>query len=331
MNTSIKIGDIAVSPGEKMQHAFRIPGAEDCFLPVIVINGKEDGKIFLATAGVHGAEFPGIQACIELGQELDPEQVSGAVILVPVVNGSGFHGRRAYVCPADEENKNLNRVFPGRPDGTKADKLAWFMTEEIIKKCDFHVDLHSGDIVESLEEFCAVGNTPDPKLRAFIIEASYHTSFTHRIHSGGQREVYNRSAIDLGIPSLLFERGGAGIVKREEIEKNKADLISLMQFLKILPGEPMDCSDSQVFYPWHHWGSAGASGCFYSHVKLGDEVRKGQLLYEIRDPFGNVLEEVRAEYDARVKILNNCLGIRKGDDTIMYGTSQMRHKTEDNG
>ncbi len=330
LNGPLNIGGMDVLPGEKVKHVFTIPGTEDCQLPVTVINGAEEGKVFLATAGVHGAEFPGIQACIELAEELDPLQMKGAVILVPVVNASGFYGRRAYVCPADEKNQNLNRVFPGKADGTLAEKLAHFLTEEIIKRCDFHVDLHSGDIVENLEEFCAVGNTPDPELRSFIIEASKHTSFTHRIHSSGRREVYNRTAIDLGIPALLFERGGGGIVKREEIDRNKSDLISLMQFLEILPGEPLDNSEAQIFYPWHHWAEAGATGCFYSYVKLGDEVKKGQLLYEIRDPFGNVLESVRAEYSARVKILNNCLGIHKGDDTIMYGTSRMKHHKEQN-
>ncbi len=322
MKAALVIGDVTVPSGEKVRHTFRIPGTEDYTLPVVIINGAEDGKVFLATAVVHGAEYPGIQASIELAQELDPAKINGAVILVPIVNTPGFYGRRAYVCPADEENKNYNRVFPGRPDGTAADKTAYFISEEIIRKCDFHVDLHSGDIVESLEEFCAVANTPDPELKAFITEAAKHTCFTHRINSGGSREVYNRTAIEYGIPALLFERGGSGRVIREEVERDKADLISLMQFLQILPGEPADHSEGQIFYARHHWGEAKTTGCFYPFVKLGDEIRKGQLLAEIRDPFGTVLESIRAEYDARVKIINNCLGISAGDDTIMYGSTR---------
>lgn len=321
MKTPLVIGGVTVESGGKVKHCFLVPDTENYELPVVIINGKEDGKVFLATAGVHGAEFPGVQACVELAEEIDPEQVKGAVILIPVVNTPGFYGRRAYVCPADEENKNFNRVFPGKPDGTVADKVAWFITEEIVRKSDFHVDLHSGDIVESLEEFCAVGNTSDPELKAYITEAAKHTCFTHRINSGGSGEVYNRTAIGLGIPALLFERGGAGSVVPEEIARNKADLISLMQFMEILPGDPIDNSEAQIFYPRHHWGEAGATGCFYSYVKLGDEIRKGQLIGEIKDPFGKTLERITAKFDARIKIINNCLGISEGDDTFMYGSS----------
>lgn len=322
MERPITIGNISVMPGSKVKHTFIVPGTENYELPVVVINGKGDGKVFLATAGVHGAEFPGIQACIELAEEINPEEVQGAVIIVPVVNTPGFYGRRAYVCPMDEESKNYNKVFPGKADGTVADKVAYFITEEIIKQADFHVDLHSGDMVESLEEFCAVANTKDEEMKAYITEAAKHTSFTHRINSGGSSEVYNRTAQLWGIPALLFERGGAGRVVPEEISRNKADLISLMQFMKVLPGEPMDNSEAQIFYPRHHWGEAGTTGCFYSYVKLGDQIRKGQKIGEIRDPFGVILETIVAKYDARVKIINNCLGISKGSDTFMYGSTE---------
>ncbi len=322
MKENLIIGGITVAPGEKCQHTFTVPGTENYTFPAVIINGKRDGKVFLATAGVHGAEYPGIQACIDLAEEIDPETVSGAVLLIPVVNTPAFYGRRAFVCPVDEENKNFNKVFPGSAEGTTADKVAYYITEEFIKKCNFHVDLHSGDIVEALEELCAVANTPDLELKAFITEAAKHTSFTHRINSGGSTEVYNRTAIDLGIPALLFERGGEGLLIQDEIDRNKADMISLMQFLEVLPGEAMDNSQGQIFYPRHHWGEAGASGCFYKYVDVGDEIKEGQVIGEIKDVFGNVLETITAKFDGRIKIANNTLGITKGDDTFMYGSAR---------
>ena len=318
----LKIDQVLIAPGEKKILEFTVPDSKGYSFPAVLINGCKEGKCFLATAGVHGAEYPGIQALIELGQEIGPADVSGAVLLIPIVNTPAFYGRRAYVCPADEESKNFNKVFPGRPDGTVADKVAYYITEHFIKGRDFHVDLHSGDIVEDLEEFCAVGNSPDPAIKAFVTEVAKHTLFTHRINSGGKTEVYNRSAIDLGIPSLLFERGGAGLVIPDEIERNKLDLISIMQYLKILPGEPIDNSEGQIFYPRHHWGEAGVSGCFYKFAGTGDEIKKGQLIGEIRDVSGHVLEEIRAEYDGRIKISNNTLGLSKGDDTFMYGSTR---------
>ena len=320
MNHKITAAGVSVLPGEKKIVDITVPETDGYTFPAVLINGKTDGKIFLATAGVHGAEFPGIEALVELGREIDPEEVKGAILFIPVVNTPAFYGRRAYVCPADEEQKNFNHVFPGNSHGTIAEKVAAFITEEFVKLCDFHVDLHSGDIVEDLEEFCAVGNTSDPDLLSYMTSVAEHTGFTHRINSRGECEVYNRTVIDMHKPALLFERGGQGLVKEEETKKNKADLVSLMRFLHILPGEPINNAEGQIFYPRHFWGEAKASGCFRKFVKTGDEVQKGQLIGEITDFQGNVLEAIRAEFNGRIKISNNTLGITKGDDTFMYGS-----------
>ncbi len=318
MRNEINMAGLTVASGEKVRKMVTVPGTS-YEIPVTVINGVEDGKVFFVTAGVHGLEFPGIQATVELSEELEPEEVSGVVVFVPCVNTPAFFKRRAYICPDDEENRNFNMTFPGKADGTVAQKVAYFITETITKHADFHVDIHSGDVVESMEEFCAVCNCEDKEMQNFVIEAAKHTSFSHRIISHGASETYNVSGMKLKVPGLLFERGGAGILNWDEVERDKMDLISLMQFLKILPGEPIDNSTGQIYYQSHFWGSAHATGLFYKFVDIGDEVNKGQKMGEIRDFNGNVLEEFFAEFTGRVKIANNTLGISEGDDTFMYG------------
>ncbi len=321
MKRSIQIADLTAACGQKAEALVTVPGTS-CELPVTIINGSSDGKVFLVSAGVHGCEYPGVQASVELAREIDPAAVSGAVIFVHSVNPSGLFGRRAYVCPADEESKNFNRISPGDKNGTLADRVSAFFFSEIVPQCDLHLDIHSGDIVEDLEEFIAVCNSPDPAVRDWCTEIAKHTCFTHRINSHGRTELYNASAICCGVPGLLFERGGAGRVKREEIDRDKADILSICRYLGILEGEPIDNAAAQIYYPRHYWGQAGHTGLFYSFVAIGDEIKKGQKLGEIRDFFGNLLEEIFAEYDGRVKIACNTLGISAGDDTFMYGNTR---------
>ncbi len=319
MKSTVCVAGIQCLPGQKTSEIITIPGTA-YRMPFTIINGNEDGKKIFITAGVHGCEYPGIQAAVELSQELDPAKVRGLIVIIPAFNLSALYGRRAYVCPEDEESKNYNHIFPGDRNGTTAERVAAYVSEEIVPMMDLHVDLHSGDITEKLVEFIDVCNSKDPKIVEWCTEICKHTSFTHRINSNGRTEVYNSSAIDRGVPAILFERGGLGQVNRDEIDRDKADLISIMRYIGILPGKPLDNSAGQIFYPRHHWGSAGATGLFYKFADTGDEIRKGQKIGEIRDIFGNVLEEIFAEFDAHIRLSNNTLGIAKGNDTFMYGS-----------
>ena len=236
MKNSVTFGGITVASGEKVSQYVTVTGTDYKF-PITIINGKEDGKIILASAGIHGCEYPGIQAMVELSKEIDPADVSGVVILMHCINISGFEERQTYVVPDDPERKNLNRLFPGDGNGTLADKICAFLSDEFVAKSDFHIDIHSGDMVEKLEACTIVCAPKESENNAFAGEVAKYTSFKYRLNSGGRREFYNSSSIDKNIPSILFERGGHGDWSREEVDADKSDLINIMKFLKVLPGE----------------------------------------------------------------------------------------------
>lgn len=319
MKENITIAGLTVPSGAKKSGFVAVPGTDYSF-PVTVINGGSDGKTFLATAGIHGCEYPGILAVTELAKEIDPKTVSGAVIFVHAVNMSGFLLRQPYVVPADENRKNLNRLFPTDGTGTLADKICVFLMEQFVKGSDFHVDLHSGDIVEDLESCMIVANIPDLEKKALITEVAKHTSFRWRMNSGGKREFYNGSAITYGVPSLLFERGGAGQCLRSDVDDDKSDLVRVMQCLNILPGEA-PLNEEQVFFDKHEWTEAesGDEGLLIPFVKVGDDIRQGQKLFEIRDMFGNLIREIYAKYDGHIVIQSRTLSVHPGDDLITYG------------
>lgn len=319
MKQTITIAGLNAAPGTVVSGYVTVPGTEYRF-PITILNGANDGKTLLVTAGIHGCEYPGILAVTELAKEIDPRQVSGAIIFVHAVNMSGFLLRQPYVVPADEGRKNLNRLFPTDGTGTLADKICCFLMEQFVKGSDFHVDLHSGDIVEDLESCLLVANIPDPDKKAQITEIARHTSFPWRMNSGGKREFYNGSAIACGVPSLLFERGSAGQCLREDVDADKSDLIRICQCLGILPGQA-PLNEAQVFFDKHEWTEAepGDEGLLIPFVKVGDDILEGQKLFEIQDMFGNLIREIYAKYDGHVVIQSRTLSVHTGDDLITYG------------
>lgn len=319
MKNTMHIAGLSAAPGTAVSGYVTVPETDYRF-PVTLINGAEDGKILLATAGIHGCEYPGILAVTELAKTINPKAVSGGVILIHAVNMSGFLLRQPFVVPADEERKNLNRLFPTDGTGTLADKICCFLMETFVKKCDFHVDLHSGDMVEDLEACAIVANIPDPEKKALITDVVRHTGFHWRMNSGGRREFYNGSAVACGVPSVLFERGGAGLCLPQDVADDKSDLIRVMQCLHILSGEA-PINEKQIFFDRHEWTEAepGDEGMLIPFVKVGDDIRQGQKLFEIRDMFGGLIREIRAKYDGHVVIQSRTLSVHAGDDLITYG------------
>ncbi len=319
MRKEIIIANITVPSSTKVSQYITVPGT-DYSIPVTIINGAEDGKVMLITAGIHGCEYPGVLAVAELAKEIDPAVVKGSILLIHEINMSSYLARIPYIVLADEQKKNLNRIFPSDGTDSLADKICKFLSEEFVKDSDFHVDLHSGDMVESLEACTLVANIPNKEKKELITEAAKRTCFKWRMNSGGRREFYNSSAINYGVPSLLFERGGEGKWTREEVDADKADLCSIMQFLEILPGEAK-VNEEQLFFDKHEWteAEAGDEGMLIPYVKLGDDIKEGQKLFDILDMFGNKIREIHAKYDGHVVIISHTLSVHEHDDLITYG------------
>lgn len=319
MNNTFTIKNLSAAPGTKVSGYVAVEDT-DYTMPVTIINGANDGKSILVSAGIHGCEYPGILAVTELAKEIDPMQVSGAILFVHAVNMSGFLERQPFVVPADEERKNLNRLFPTDESGSLADKICICLSENFVKGRDFHIDLHSGDMVEDLEDFVVVANIPDTEKKAFLTEAAKRTGFKWRMNSGGKREFYNSSAIVYGVPSLLFERGGAGQCLRSDVDNSKQDVISIMKYLGILSGDSQ-INTEQRFFDRHEWTETetGDEGLLIPFVKIGDDITEGQKLFEICDMFGTKIREIHAKFDGHVVLMSRSLSVHYGDDLITYG------------
>ena len=141
---------LMTAPGTKKNGFLKLGGGEFA-LPYTVICGSNPGKTVLITAAVHAGEHVGIQAAIELAESLEPEKINGSVIIVKTVCRREFEERGGSICK--EDKKNLNRVFPGNPDGTRMERLAYAVVQTLQSKADFYIDIHSGDDFEELTPY----------------------------------------------------------------------------------------------------------------------------------------------------------------------------------
>ena len=143
-----------LTPGKTQRHLIKLPGAalgKDEPRPVISITGAKPGPLLFVNAGVHGGEYPPIEAVIRLSKILDPRNIAGTLILMPVMNLPAFRARTPFVCPID--NVNPNRVFPGDPTGSYSEQMTHALINEFVVHADAYVDLHGGDIPEALVPF----------------------------------------------------------------------------------------------------------------------------------------------------------------------------------
>src|SRR4029079_16734800 len=140
--------------GTTQRHSVKLPGtalANDEPRAVISVTGAKSGPTLFVNGGLHGGEYPAIEAVIRLGRLLDPAEISGTVVLMPVLNLPAFRSRTPFVCPID--NVNPNRMFPGDPNGSYSEQMVHALVNEFIAHADAYIDLHGGDIPEDLVPF----------------------------------------------------------------------------------------------------------------------------------------------------------------------------------
>ena len=288
----------------------------DMLLPVTELTGEKEGETITLSAGVHSREYAGVQALTELVQELDPRQVRGTIRLLHCCNYEGFLRRSADVVPQD--GKNLNREFPGDSGGTPTQRLAAFLEQEFIERTDYLVDLHSGGFCESLTPHLYFHGTAAPDVRAVSRQMAELTTVPYLVESSAENGFYSWAG-QRGVPAILLERGGCGLVEPAAIEGHKRDALRLLRGLGFLEdGEPVFPASHQVITT-AFYENAPESGCWYPAKAAGDFIREGEALGEIRNLFGRVLCRVTAKVSGVILYQTASLGIEKGTSLVAYG------------
>ena len=303
MSVPIKIRDIEAKPGEKAYGYLDIAETASTMIkiPVAIVNGKEAGNNLCLTAGVHCTEYEGVEAAILAYQETNPEDLKGALIICPVVNTPGFQHGTHYINPLD--GLNMNRVYPGDPDGTISEQIIHVIFNELIRKCDYHIDLHGGEPFEDMGQFVnyAIG-VGTKEIEAKIAEmARYYLPNVMQAFEGKDKTSSSEVA-RIGIPSITPQAGALALYREEDILFHKRGVKNIMKWLGMLPkeGPPEEPKKDILTFVNNHYIRVKHGGILYPKLKGGYAFKKGDVMAEVKDLFGNVVEQVKASSDGMV-------------------------------
>jgi uncharacterized protein len=296
----------SVPAGERADIDLRVSaGAADpsTYVPVTVFHGRSNGPVLALTMGVHGYEYPPILAGQELLHRIDPLQLKGTVVLVRLAHVEAFENRVPYVNPHDR--KNLNRVFPGKADGTQSERIAWALTTEVIRPCDVHIEVHGGDGAEWLEAFVGIYGgklaavqyaTSRTMGLAFGFQNVIKYSMDTREQVDGGRSL-NRQAVADGKPTILVEIGENGRRDTAFVDPIVSGVENLLRVLDMTTGTPVPPRTDTRWFDGTVSADARLTGIFTPAAIRGRAVRTGDEIGTVRDYRGRELERVRSPAD----------------------------------
>ncbi|MEO0438351.1 MAG: M14 family metallopeptidase [Pseudomonadota bacterium] len=299
---ALEIDGEPMRAGQRTDLRINIPaGASDpsTFIPVSVLGGNQPGPVLLIVAGVHGYEFASILAAERLAEEIMPEDLAGSLVLVRVAHIPAFEDRSPFVNPHDR--KNLNRSFPGKAKGTQAERIAYALSTELIAKADFVADVHSGDGAEWLDAFVGVYGGPlshrYEQALAFAKAMRFPNVVRYQMLTQKQidtRRSLNRQAVAAGIPTVLIEIGQNGSRDPSHVEAIVSGIKNAMRGLAMLEGEVVDARSKPRYFDGGQSVPVNHSGVWYPRATGGRFVKEGEILGEIHDYTGKLVETVRS-------------------------------------
>lgn len=287
--------------GQVVRHTMDLAGTD---VPVIDLTGAADGPQLTVISGVHGCEYASMAGVRRWAAALDPARLRGRVRVVPVLNITGFRARAPFVVP--EDGKNLNRCFPGNPDGTLAERLAHAAFTEFIRGADGLVDAHCGDMVEALEPF-AMYEAGSAEARAKALAEAYGLGYVMRQEPGPDRAVggtTSAAAAAIGVAAITAEAGGCGLVEEDMVALHVRGLGRVLTEMGMADadanGAPAGAGEPGAarYLDRFLWLRCAQEGWWEPAVVAGEKVAEGQLLGRVHSIDGaESLEEIRSPAD----------------------------------
>jgi predicted deacylase len=314
MTTAITIGPLEAQPGTRATGLVSVDlGTTTLELPVAIVHGSRPGPRVAVTAGIHGAEYVSIAALREVILGLDPAAITGSVVAVLTASPAAFAARSIYVNPLD--GLNLNRQFPGDPDGPPSRRLAHWLTTQLIAGSDVFVDMHCGDMNEALVSFTGIEDTGDAAIDARSRELAEAYGLRYLL-IGPSPGTTTTAAATLGIPAVLGEVGGQGRWPDEDVALHAAGFRRLLRAAGVVADAPSTPAHRTEVLPTEAWMRATTSGYWHPAVAVGDRVPAGTVVGQVQDAFGAVLERPAAPMDGVVIFLVSSLAMNTGDPLL---------------
>jgi len=321
MTEVIRIQDIEAKPGTKNFGYMKVH--EDptmkIEMPLGIVNGVEPGPTLAITGGLYGTLYPTMEAVIRTYNKIDPHKLKGVLLTVPVIDMPAFQSRIGWINPIDK--KSVYKAFPGKPDGSASEMIAYTVFNEVVKRSQYHIDCRGGDIDELLVNFTIYCKIGDPELdektetmaKIYGIDTLLETTLEK---VGIMGAGFLPEACKAGVASITAEAGiGMGRLDEEDVAAHMTGIENVMKHIGMLEGTPIPPKDKlKVEIPPVYELHAKHGGLFYPEIdKLGTLVAKDELLGTIKDLQGNVVQELRSPVDGNYHVIFTYRAVRVGD------------------
>jgi predicted deacylase len=313
------IDNVEIKPGERLRINIdmgSIYDFTDIKMPVEVRRGKKSGPTLFISSTIHGDEINGIEIVRRLLASKHLKNICGTLIAIPIVNVFGFNDRSRYL----PDRRDLNRCFPGLKNGSLASQLAYKFMQEIVMKSDFGIDLHTG----------AFHRQNHPQIRANTDDAATFalakTFGAPVIVNANLRDGSLRAAVlQSNVPIILFEGGEALRFDEASIKVGLDGILNVMSSIGMIKRPRKKPTTKTFFARSSSWLRAPRSGIHMPHKKLGDIVKKGDVLGEISNSFGDQKTDVKAHEDGII-IGKSILPLANKGDALFHIASEKENK-----
>ncbi len=303
----LNIAGVNVAPGETRQIEIpvsRLYTDTEISIPIHVVRAKKEGPTVFVCAAIHGDELNGIEIIRRLINRKPVKLLQGTLIAVPIVNIYGVLSMSRYL----PDRRDLNRCFPGSSKGSLAGRIANLLIQEVVAKCDYGIDLHTGAIHRSnLPQIRA--NLKDPETlelaKAFGVSALLNAD----IRDGSLRQAAN----EVGAKTLLYEAGEALRFDEFSIRVGLNGILNVLSYLNMIKKRKRKVVLEPCVSNRSAWVRAPSSGIVHDLKELGDTIEKGEFLAEIGDPYGNIIEHVEASGSGIIIGKQNIPLVQEGD------------------
>ncbi len=272
--------------------------AQPIVIPIIIAKGNSSSPVLGLTAAIHGNELNGIPIIQQLIDGIDIKALNGTILAIPGLNSISIplHQRRFI------DNEDINRSFPGKTSGNRSQQFAWQINQKILPKINFLVDMHTASFGR-INTLYVRADIKKPQILKMALLQDADIILNSKGPSSGDVNENSRTlraeAMLKGIPTITVEYGNPQVYQSDFIERGKRGIENIMRWLK-MTASPIPNHEKAILCSSSFWIYTKNGGYLDVFPELNQNVKAGDLIATLRNPFGDVLEEYYAPQDGIV-------------------------------
>lgn len=309
-STELSIGGTLIPSGKRTElelQVTRLPTGTWVSLPVAVLRGPTEGPCVFVSAAIHGDELNGVEIARRLLPRIRLRNLRGTLIAAPIVNVLGFLHQDRYL----PDRRDLNRCFPGSRRGSLAARMAHMFMHEIVRHCDYGIDLHTGSNHRCNLPQLRV-NLDDPRTRRLAEAFQPPLAIHANERDGSLRQV----AANRGCPVLVYEAGETLRFDRRSIRIGVRGTLRVLAALDMIDDAPAQAESSMLVSRESQWTRASRGGILLVEVSPGDRVVEGDVVARITETFSAKEREVTAPIGGVVAGVTTNPIVNRGDALV---------------